>query len=95
MTDRKKIQTPMDLSEWQPVDLTEQTPREGGIPDTEQLRTWAAEDLRNPTPISPDDELKAELLRQHHADHFEVPDPSDGLTDDELFERMPKPWRNA
>jgi hypothetical protein len=91
----KKIQTPMDLSEWQPVSLTEQTPQEEGIPDTEQLRTWAEEEVRNPTPISPDDELKAELLRQHHEDHFGVPDPSDGLTDDELFERMPKPWRNS
>ncbi len=92
MTDRHAIQTPLDLSDWTQAGGPDEA---GGIPDTEQLRTWAAEDLRNPTPISPDDELKQALLEQHHADHFEVPDPSDGLTDDELFERMPKPWRNS
>jgi len=93
MTDRKAIQAPMDFSEWEPVvDFSEQTPPEGGIPDTEQLRAWA--EMPDPSP-SEDDQLKAELLRQHHADHFEVPDPSDDLTDDELFERMPKPWRNS
>ncbi len=74
--------------------MTDRHAQEGpNIPDTEQLRAWAREERRNPAPISPDDELKAELLRQHHEDHFEVPDPSDGLTDDELWARMPESIR--
>jgi hypothetical protein len=83
----------MDFSEWEPVvDFSEQTPEEGGILDAEKLMKLAE---MPDSPPSEDDELKQALLEQHHRDHFEVPDPSDDLTDDELFERMPKPWRNS
>ena len=43
-------------------------------------------------PINEDEAVKADLLRQHREDRFGAPDPSDGLSDDELFEMMPKPW---
>jgi len=92
---RKKIQTPMDLSEWQPVSLTEQTPEEGGIPDVETMRAWAAEEIRNPTPPSEDDELKEALRLQNFADKFVVPDPTDHLSDDELWEMMPESIRKS
>jgi len=93
MTDRQPIQTPMDLTEWQPVDLAEQTPEEGGIPDTEQLQAWAEEEIRNPTPPSEDDELKEALRLQNFADKFVVPDPTDHLSDDELWALMPESIR--
>ncbi len=94
MTDRQPIQTPLDFSDWTQAGGPGESGA-GGVPDVETMKAWAAEDLRNPTPQSADDELKQALLEQHHRDHFEVPDPSDGLTDDELFERMPKPWGNS
>jgi hypothetical protein len=76
--------------------MTDRHAQEGpNIPDVETMTAWAKEERRNPTPRSEDDDLKAELLRQHHEDHFGVPDPSDDLTDDELFERLPKPWMNS
>lgn len=43
-------------------------------------------------PINEDEVVKAELLRQHHEDRFGTPDPSDSMSDDELWEAMPKPW---
>jgi hypothetical protein len=83
----------MDFSEWEPVvDFSEQTPEEGGILDAEKLMKLA--EMQDPSP-SEDDELKQALLEQHHADHFEAPDPSDGLTDDELWERMPESIRKS
>ncbi len=44
-------------------------------------------------PLTEDQQVKDELLRQHHAEKFGDADPSDGLTDDQLFGMMPKPWR--
>ncbi len=95
MTDRKKIQTPMDFSEWEPVSLAEQTPPEGGIPDVSTMAAWAEEERRNPTPPSEDDELKEALRLQNFADKFVVPDPTDHLSDDELWERMPESIRKS
>lgn len=46
-------------------------------------------------PINEDEAVKADLLRQHREYHFGTPDPSDGLSDDELWEAMPKTWREA
>ena len=94
MTNKHAIQAPMDFSEWEPVvDFSEQTPEEGGIPDVETMTAWAKEERRNPTPPSEDDELKEALRLQNFADKFVVPDPTDHLSDDELWERMPESIR--
>jgi len=86
----------MDFSEWEPVvDFSEQTPQEEGIPDVATMTAWAKEERRNPTPPSEDDELKEALLLQQHEDKFVVPDPTDHLSDDELWEMMPESIRRS
>ncbi len=90
MTDRHAIQTPLDLSDWTQAGGPDEA---GGIPDVEQLQAWAREERRNPTPPSEDDELKEALRLQQHEDKFVVPDPTDHLSDDELWELMPESIR--
>lgn len=105
MTERYAIQAPVDLSEWQRVDLTPEEESQvidfnegqeeegvGGILDAEKLMRLA--EMQDP-PLSEDDQLKAELLRQNHEEHFEAPDPSDALSDAELWELMPESIRGV
>lgn len=40
----------------------------------------------------PDHVAKAELLRQNNEEHFGGDDLA-GVTDEEIFDAMPKPWR--
>lgn len=94
MTERLAYQTPLDMSQWTPVDLSE-SEEESGIPDADTLRRWAEEEDRNPTPPSEDDELKEALRLQNFQDRFVVPDPSDPYTDDELWEQMPESIRRG
>ena len=60
------------------------------ISDVETMTAWAKEEARNPTPPSEDDELKEALRLQNFQDRFMVPDPTDHLSDAELWELMPE-----
>lgn len=73
------------------VELTDTPPEEGGL-DNERLRRMAAEP---DAPLSADDELKEALLLQNFQDRFIVPDPSDNLSDDELWALMPESIRRS
>lgn len=58
--------------------------------DAEKLRKMAEEEDIPPTE---DEELKEALLLQNFQDRFIVPDPSDNLSDDELWALMPEAIR--
>ncbi len=87
MTDKRAYQSPADFSEFTPAGDDDE-----GRLDAERLVRMAEE---QDAPPSDEEELKQALRDQQHAEHFLVPDPSDDLTDDELFNLMPKPWDNA
>jgi hypothetical protein len=76
--------------------MTDRHAQEGpNIPDVETMTAWAKEERRNPTPPSEDDELKEALRLQNFADKFVQPDPTDHLSDDELWELMPESIRKS
>ena len=56
--------------------------------ELEKLARWGVDQ-----PPSEDEELKEALRRQQHAEHFEAPDPSDDLSDEEILEMLPKHYR--
>lgn len=58
-----------------------------GAEDVERLAAQQDE------PLPEDHQLKDALREQNHRYHFEAPDSTDGMTDDELWARSPKPWR--
>ena len=58
--------------------------------ELEKLARWGVDE-----PPSEDEELKEALLRQQHKEHFEAPDPSDELSDEEIIESLPDLFRRS
>jgi hypothetical protein len=56
--------------------------------ELERLARWSED-----RPPTEDEELKEALRLQQHKEHFEAPDPSDNLTDDQIMGMLPKHYR--
>jgi SOS-response transcriptional repressor LexA len=59
-----------------------------------QSLTEGSADEADDEAITEDDKIRNNLIKEHHDYHFWVEDPSDSMTDDQLWEQMPKPWRD-